>query len=117
MCMDLLTNKYFLLGLLIYIIPGLVGFSIFTSKLGHPFLGGLDFLATVLTCVLFSPISCCIALTYSPYPSPANITWMTLFLIIIPYYVVAYGLLYFYYRHEQTKKSSICINQYEAKPT
>jgi hypothetical protein len=94
--LEWLMNKFVIAALLIYVIPGVIGCSMFMSKLGHPPLGALDAFLTFTICLLFAPISFVMGMTYSPYPS-SNIGWMSPpILITTAYYLVSYSFLIFY---------------------
>jgi len=88
-----LQNKFYVMALIIYVIPGFIGFLLFTYQVGHPFLGFFDFAATFLTCILFSPLMLFSALTYNPYYISRDATLLALFGVVIPYYAISYGLL------------------------
>lgn len=100
MCLDLLLNKYFLLGLLIYEIPSIVflGYAFYAA----PSQGGGYYPASEYN-PMFEFILAIGALLLLFIPGPILLSRIYPH-IMIPYFVIAYFLLYQYYKHEKAKE-------------
>jgi hypothetical protein len=107
MCFELLTNKFFILGLLIYWIPSIVvlGYALSVAHGLGGYYPGTEYSPT------FEFFSAIIALLLLFIPGPILLA-RAYPSIMIPYFIIAYGLLYFYYRHEKEKrlKKKQCIS-------
>jgi len=95
MCFKLLTNKYFLLGLFIWCLPTLVFWAYIFATIKTSGYYPLDlffigFLIGFIASFFVMPF----LLILNPFNSPYLPSgWIT-----IIYYVIAYGLVYLYYR-------------------
>jgi hypothetical protein len=93
MCLSLLTNKYFLLGLLIYWIPSIVVLVYALSAAPGPggYYPGTEYSP------MFESWLAIIALLLLFIPGPLILAWAYPY-FMIPYFAIGYGILYLYWR-------------------
>ncbi|MCD6446308.1 hypothetical protein J7L49_05940 [Candidatus Bathyarchaeota archaeon] len=102
MCIELLTNKFFLLGLLIYCLPT-VSFLIYLTATMPQQPGGYYNVHPTEYSPMFEMVFglMVLLLAFLAFPIGALIGYPY---IMIPYFAVAYYLLYRYYKHEKALK-------------
>jgi hypothetical protein len=103
--LDVLFNKYLWLVLLIYVAPTILflAYIFYTTPTGSGYQGGLTTDYSPMFESIFGLIVLIWIFIYFPMLAVQHLAFGW---IIIPYFIVAYGLLYWYYRREETKKQT-----------
>jgi Ca2+/Na+ antiporter len=98
MCLSLLRNKFFLIGLLIYIIPALSFWAyIFAFTPTHGFFPMDISFVVFLIAFIVSLVAYPLFLLY--FQVWTWFSWLAL------YYIIAYGILYLYWKRSKKKKN------------
>jgi hypothetical protein len=103
MCLFLVRHRFFTLALLIYLVPSFAFWAYTFASMPRMYIGGLLDLMMYVGLILLI-----VGMSFA-FPAICLYSRHDLLLIIVPYYAVAYGILYLYWKRSRQKKTCITI--------